>query len=60
MELRVAQDYVNYDLLEKEGYLLTTEVNVVHYGFIEHFIEYFGIKYNILEIAIDGWRAILV
>lgn len=58
LDLRVARDHVNYDLWEKEGYLLTTEGNVVHYGFIEHFIEELGTKYNIQEIAFDRWGAV--
>ncbi|MBG9980451.1 terminase large subunit [Facklamia sp. DSM 111019] len=58
LDLRVARDHVNYDLWEKEGHLLTTEGNVVHYGFIEQFIEELGMKYNIREIAFDRWGAI--
>lgn len=40
-----------------EGYIQTTEGNVVHYGFIEKFIEELGKKYNIKEIAFDRWGA---
>ncbi|EOS61766.1 hypothetical protein C814_01273, partial [Anaerotruncus sp. G3(2012)] len=40
-----------------EHYLKTTEGNVVHYGFIEAFIEELGMKYNIREIAFDRWGA---
>lgn len=58
LELRVARDHVNYDLWEKEGHLLTTEGNVVHYGFIEQFIDELGNRYNIREIAFDRWGAI--
>ncbi len=58
LSLRVARDHVNYDIWEKEGYLQTTEGNVVHYGFIEKFIEDLGEKYNIREIAFDRWGAI--
>ena len=47
-----------YDIWEKEGFLLTTEGNVVHYGFIEQFIEDLGTKYNIKEIAFDRWGAV--
>ena len=36
----------------------TTEGNVVHYGFIEKFIEKLGEKYNIREIAFDRWGAV--
>lgn len=53
IDLRVRRDHVNYDLWEKRGHLLTTEGNVVHYGYIEGFIEELGKKYNIREIAFD-------
>ena len=56
--LRVRRDHVNYDLWEKQGFLLTTEGNVVHYGFIETFIEQLGKVYNIREIAFDRWGAV--
>ena len=60
MEIRVRRDHVPYDVWEKQGYLKTTEGNVVHYGFIEAFIEELGMKYNILEIAFDRWGAMIV
>ncbi|WP_347176142.1 terminase TerL endonuclease subunit, partial [Galactobacillus timonensis] len=55
VDLRVRRDHVPYDLWEKEGYLETTEGNVIHYGFIEKFIEHLGEIYNIREIAFDRW-----
>ncbi len=58
MDLRVRRDHVNYDLWKKQGFLHTTEGNVVHYGFIESFIEELGTKYNIREIAFDRWGAV--
>ena len=58
IDLRVRRDHVNYDLWGKQGFLLTTEGNVVHYGFIETFIEQLGLKYNIREIAFDRWGAV--
>lgn len=58
LDLRVKRDHVNYDLWQKQGYLQTTEGNVVHYGFIEKFIEYLGEIYNIREIAFDRWGAV--
>lgn len=58
VSLRVNRDHVPYDLWANEGQLLTTEGNVVHYGFIEKFIEDLGNKYNIKEIAFDRWGAI--
>ncbi len=32
LDIRVRRDHVPYDVWEKQGYLLTTEGNVVHYG----------------------------
>ena len=56
--LRVNRDHVPYDVWEWQGYIQTTEGNVVYYGFIEKFIESLGEKYNIREIAFDRWGAI--
>ena len=39
LDLRVRRDHVPYDVWERQGYLQTTEGNVVHYGYIEKFIE---------------------
>ena len=36
---------------------MSTEGNVIHYDFIEKFIEELGEKYHILEIAFDRWGA---
>lgn len=58
IDLRVRRDHVNYDVWKKQGFLKTTEGNVVHYGFIETFIEELGTKYNIREIAFDRWGAV--
>ncbi len=44
IDLRVRRDHVQYDLWEKQKHLLTTEGNVVHYGYIERFIEELGEK----------------
>ena len=57
LQLRVRRDHVMYDKWEKQGYLMTTEGNVVHYGFIEQFICRLGERYNIREIAYDRWNA---
>ena len=57
LDLRVRRDHVPYDKWEKQGYLKTTEGNVVHYAYIEKFIEELGEKYNIREIAFDRWGA---
>ena len=58
LTLRVNHDHVPYDLWERQGYLQTTEGNVVHYGFIEQFIERLGERFNIREIAFDRWGAV--
>ena len=58
LDLRVKRDHVPYDIWERQGYLMTTEGNVVHYGFIEKFIESLGEKFNIREIAFDRWGAV--
>jgi len=56
--IRVKRDHVPYDTWEKLGFLQTTEGNVVHYGFIESFIDVLGTKFNIKEIAFDRWGAV--
>ena len=58
MATRVSRDHVPYDVWERQGVLQTTEGNVIHYGFIEKFIETLGKKYNIREIAFDRWGAV--
>jgi len=44
---RVRRDHVPYDIWEQQGFIKTTEGNVVHYGFIEAFIEELNTKYHI-------------
>ena len=58
MKLRVRRDHVPYDVWEKQGCLMTTEGNVIHYGFIENFIDDLGKKFHIREIAFDRWGAV--
>ena len=58
LSLRVRRDHVPYDIWERQGYLKTTEGNVVHYGFIENFIDELGQKFHIKEIAFDRWGAV--
>jgi phage terminase large subunit-like protein len=58
LDLRVKRDHVPYDIWQKQGYLMTTEGNVVHYGFIEKYIEDLGERFNIREIAFDRWGAV--
>lgn len=58
VNLRVRRDHVPYDIWKQQGYLETTEGNVIHYGYIEQFIDNLGEKYNIQEIAFDRWGAV--
>ena len=58
LDLRVRRDHVPYDLWERQGTLMTTEGNVVHYGYIEKFIERLGERFNIRETAFDRWGAV--
>ena len=58
LDLRVRRDHVPYDVWERQGYIMTTEGNVVHYGFIENFIDELGTRFNIKEIAFDRWGAV--
>jgi len=58
MRLRVRRDHVPYDVWERQGCLMTTEGNVIHYGFIENFIDELGKKFHMKEIAFDRWGAV--
>lgn len=55
---RIKRDHVPYDLWVKEGLINVTEGNVIHYAYIEHFIDELNKIYNIKEIAFDRWGAI--
>ena len=57
IDLRVRRDHVPYDVWEKQGFIKTTSGNVIHYDYIEKFIEKLGEEYNIKEIAYDRWGA---
>ncbi|MEG1805889.1 MAG: terminase TerL endonuclease subunit, partial [Clostridia bacterium] len=58
IDLRVKRDHAPYDVWQRQGSILTTEGNVVHYDFIEKFIDDLGKIYNIKEIAFDRWGAV--
>ena len=58
LPLRVKRDHVMYDIWAKQGFIQTTEGNVIHYGYIEKFIEKLGERFNIQEIAFDRWGAV--
>ena len=58
VDLRVRRDHVPYDIWARTGMVYTTEGNVIHYGYIEEFIDKLGKEYNIREIAFDRWGAV--
>lgn len=58
MDLRVRRNHVPYDIWKQDGRLEATEGNVIHYGFIEKFIEDLGTQFNMQEIAFDRWGAV--
>ena len=57
VKLRVRRDHVPYDIWARQGKVQTTEGDVVHYGFIEKFIESVNERFQIKEIAYDRWNA---
>ena len=58
LTLRANRDHVPCDLWQQQGFLQTTEGNVVHYGAIETFIEQLGTRFDIREIAFARWGAV--
>ena len=57
MRERVRKDHVPYDKWTKQGFIKTTEGNVVDYRFIEHHIKEIASKYVVKEIAYDRYNA---
>lgn len=57
IEERTKRDKVNYGLWKQTGHIMATEGDVIHYSFIEKFIEELGQRYNIRDIAFDRWGA---
>jgi phage terminase large subunit-like protein len=55
---RVRKDHVPYDIWERQGFLETTEGNIIHYDFIEQKILELSKKFHIVEILYDRWSAI--
>ncbi len=58
--IRVRRASVPYDVWYQKGYLNATEGNIIHYGFIQKYIEDLATKYNIREIAVDRWNATML
>lgn len=57
MRARVRKDHVQYDKWAKQGYINTTEGNVVDYRFIEAAIKNIASQYLVKEIAYDRFNA---
>lgn len=57
MRERVRRDHVPYDKWVKQGYVYTTEGNVIDYRFIEKTIKDIASKYVVKEIAYDRYNA---
>lgn len=57
IDIRSRKDHVNYDLWKRQGYIFSTEGNVVDYDCIEQFILDLREQYDIREIAYDRWNA---
>lgn len=53
---RVRRVHVPYDVWAKQEKLMTTEGNVIHYGFIENFIDELGNRFHIKEYLTAGER----
>jgi phage terminase large subunit-like protein len=60
MERRVLKDHVQYDQWKANGFLETTEGDVINYNFIQQKIEELAKLYNIREISFDRWGAHLL
>lgn len=57
IEIRSRKDHVNYPLWQKQGFILSTEGNVVDYEAIEQKIWELAEVYQILELAFDPWNS---
>jgi len=55
LEIRVRHDHVPYDEWKATGLINTTEGDVIHYAYIEKFIDDLAKKYHIGDIAFDRW-----
>jgi len=55
IQRRVRKDKVPYLKWENQGFLLTTQGNIIHYDFIEEEIKKLSKTYNIQKIAYDRW-----
>ena len=54
---RSRRDHVNYDLWQRQGFILSTPGNVVDYEAIEEKIMELADRYQIRELAYDPWNS---
>ena len=57
IDIRSRKDHVNYDLWKKQGFILSTDGNVVDYGAVEAKIYGLADMYQIKELAFDPWNS---
>lgn len=57
IDQRSRKDHVNYDLWQKQGFILSTDGNVVDYEAIEEKIYELADMYQIRELAFDPWNS---
>jgi phage terminase large subunit-like protein len=57
IDQRSRKDHVNYDLWKKQGFILSTDGNVVDYEAIEEKIYELADMYQIMELAFDPWNS---
>lgn len=60
MRLRVRRDHVMYDKWAAQGFIQTTEGDVVDYRFMKQHIDRLGERFNIREIAYDRYNATML
>ena len=60
IDIRSRKDHVNYELWKRQGYILSTDGNVVDYEAIYQFILDLRTNFNILECAVDRWNAMML
>ena len=58
MARRVRKDHVQYGKWAHEGYLNTTDGNIIYYDFIERKIVELSEMFRIKEVAFDEWGAV--
>ena len=58
LQRRVRKNQVPYDQWARDGFLQTTEGNVIYYDFIENELETLAKKFDIKQVMYDTWGAV--